>query len=93
MPRRTCAIAAKWFPLVLVIGIALFFRLYKLREFYIFEHDQDLYSFIVRDILSGHFRLIGQLTSIDGVFIGPLYYYLLAPFYALFGYIRFLPIL
>ncbi|OGD90042.1 hypothetical protein A3D07_02515 [Candidatus Curtissbacteria bacterium RIFCSPHIGHO2_02_FULL_42_15] len=86
MPRRTYAIAAKWLPLVLIIGIALFFRLYKLREFYIFEHDQDLYSFIVRDILSGHFRLIGQLTSIEGVFIGPLYYYLLAPFYVLFGY-------
>jgi len=86
MLRRTYAIAAKWFPLVLIIGIALFFRLYKLQEFYIFEHDQDLYSFIVRDILSGHFRLIGQLTSIDGVFIGPLYYYLLVPFYALFGY-------
>ena len=86
MPRRIYAVAAKWFPLVLVIGVALFFRLYKLREFYIFEHDQDLYSLIVRDILSGHFRLIGQLTSIEGVFIGPLYYYLLVPFYALSGY-------
>src|SRR3989344_5149976 len=86
MPRRTYAIAAKWLPLVLIIGIALFFRLYKLREFYIFEHDQDLYSFIVKDILSGHLRLIGQLTSIEGVFIGPLYYYLLAPFYWLFNY-------
>jgi len=78
--------SAKWFPLLFIIGVALFFRLYKLKEFYGFAHDQDLYSFIVRDILSGHFRLIGQLTSIDGVFIGPLYYYLLVPFYALFGY-------
>ena len=86
MPHGIYAFAAKWFPLLLIIGVALFFRLYKLREFYIFEHDQDLYSFIVRDILSGHLRLIGQLTSIEGVFIGPLYYYLLAPFYALFGY-------
>src|SRR3989344_4592271 len=85
MLRRTYAIAAKWFPLVLVIGIALFFRLYKLREFYFFEHDQDLYSFIVRDILSGHFRLIGQLTSIDGGLIGTLYWYLYALFITLRG--------
>src|SRR3990170_1604992 len=30
MPRRTYAIVANWFPLVLIIGIALFFRFYKL---------------------------------------------------------------
>src|SRR3989338_9951008 len=76
--------SAKWFPLLFIIGVALFFRLYKLKEFYGFAHDQDLYSFVVRDILSGHFRLIGQMTSVDGVFIGPLYYYLLVPFFALF---------
>lgn len=78
--------ANKWFFLILIIIIALFFRLYKLEDFFIFEHDQDLYSFIVKDILSGHLRLIGQLTSIDGVFIGPLYYYLLAPFYLISRY-------
>lgn len=50
-----------------------------------FGHDADLYSWIVKDILvDHHFRLIGQLTSTEGIFIGPLFYYLLIPFFLLF---------
>lgn len=72
--------------LAVLLVIGLFFRVYKLSEFYIFEHDQDLYSWIVKDILvDGHLRLIGQVTSIEGLFIGPFYYYLLAPFYFIFN--------
>lgn len=66
-----------------ILFLALFFRTYHARDLYIFEHDQDLYSFIVKDLLvDKHPRLIGQVTSIEGVFIGPLFYYLLVPFYA-----------
>ncbi len=73
-----------WFWLVLILVIGLFLRIYKLKEFYAFEHDQDLYSWIVKDIVANHhLRLIGQLTSIEGVFIGPLFYYLLVPFFVL----------
>lgn len=72
--------------LFIFVLLSLFFRAYKLETFYTFEHDQDLYSWIVKDILvDHHLRLIGQLTSIDGVFIGPLFYYLLIPFYAIFN--------
>src|SRR3989338_8686397 len=72
--------------LLLIIAPALLFRLYKLEAYYGFEHDQDLYSWIVKDIVVNHnLRLIGQMTSIDGVFIGPLYYYLLTPFYFFFA--------
>lgn len=47
-----------------------------------FAHDGDLYSWIVKDIIiNHHFRLIGQLTSAPGIFIGPLFYYLLVPFF------------
>lgn len=71
--------------LLVILGIGLILRLYKLDTFYTFDHDQDLFSWIVRDIVvDGHFRLIGQLTSIDGLFIGPLFYYLLVPFFILF---------
>jgi 4-amino-4-deoxy-L-arabinose transferase-like glycosyltransferase len=72
--------------LIIFVLLCLFFRTYKLETYYTFEHDQDLYSWIVKDILVDHHqRMIGQLTSIDGVFIGPLFYYLLVPFYALFN--------
>lgn len=65
---------------ILVVG--LFSRTYKATDFYQFDHDQDLYSWIVKDIVvDKNFRLIGQLTSIEGLFIGPLFYYLLAVFY------------
>ena len=68
--------------LIIILLLGLFFRIYKLESFYIFTHDQDLYSWIVKDILvDKHYRLIGQLTSIDGVFIGPLFYYFLTPFF------------
>src|SRR3989344_4950373 len=70
--------------LMLILFVGLFLRLYKLQELYIFAHDQDLYSWIVKDIwIDKHFRLIGQITSFPGVFIGSLYYYLLVPFFIL----------
>lgn len=75
-------------PLVLILLfillIGLFFRTYKVVERFEFAHDGDLYSWIVKDIVINHHpRLIGQLTSAPGVFIGPLFYYLLVPFFIL----------
>ena len=68
--------------LILIIG--LFFRTYEVVERFEFAHDGDLYSWIVKDVLvNHHFRLIGQLTSAPGIFIGPLFYYLLIPFFVL----------
>ncbi|MFX0211418.1 MAG: ArnT family glycosyltransferase [Candidatus Hodarchaeota archaeon] len=61
-------------------------RIYKFSEFFQFGHEQDLQAWIVKDILiDQHPRLIGQETSIPGLFIGPLYYYLLVPFFAILG--------
>ena len=70
--------------LILILLIGLFFRTYQIVERFQFAHDDDLYSWIVKDIvLDHHLRLIGQLTSAPGIFIGPLYYYLLIPFFLL----------
>lgn len=65
-----------------IIIISLFFRTFQLIGRLGFDHDGDLSAWIVKDIVvNHHFRLIGQLTSAPGIFIGPLYYYLLIPFY------------
>ncbi|MFA7301142.1 MAG: glycosyltransferase family 39 protein [Candidatus Shapirobacteria bacterium] len=73
-----------WVLLILVLG--LLFRLYNYSSGFYFAHDQDLYSWIAKDIVvNGHNRLIGQLTSVDGVFIGSFYYYLMAVFYKFGG--------
>lgn len=71
--------------LLLILLLGVFLRVYQAREFFLYSHDQDLAGWIIRDILSGHLRLVGQETSQHGVFIGPLFYYLLVPFYLLAG--------
>lgn len=72
------------FLLILLIALGLFFRAYDVIGTADFGHDADLYSWIVKDIVvNGHLRLAGQETSAPGIFIGPLFYYLLVPFYLL----------
>lgn len=74
------------FLLILIILLAFFFRTFKVIERADFGHDADLFSWIVKDIiLDGHPRLIGQETSAQGIFIGPLFYYLLVPFFIAFN--------
>jgi 4-amino-4-deoxy-L-arabinose transferase-like glycosyltransferase len=70
---------------ILHLTVGFFLRLYRLAELFNYNHDQDLAGWIIKDVLvNHHFRLIGQLTSTAGVFIGPLFYYLLIPFYLVF---------
>lgn len=68
--------------LAAVLAIGCFTRTYQLQRRFNYAHDNDLASWIVKDIvIDKHLRLIGQLTSSPGVFIGPLWYYLQIPFY------------
>ena len=72
--------------LLLILIIGLFFRLFRAVELFGMGHEQDLQAWIIKDILvDKHPRLIGQETSIHGVFIGPIYYYILIPFFAIFN--------
>jgi len=77
--------AKRWWLLIILL-LALFFRTYNFEKSFSFAHDQDLYSWIAKDIVvNKHLRLAGQVTSVDGVFIGPAYYYLMALSYWIFG--------
>lgn len=69
--------------LLISIALSLFVRAYDFKNRFAYDHDSDLSSWIVKDIVfDKHHRLIGQLTSAPGVFIGSLFYYSLIPFYA-----------
>lgn len=72
----------KYIPIILILGLAFFLRVYKATELFAYAHDNDLASWIIKDILvNHHLRLIGQQTSVTGVFIGALFYYMQIPFY------------
>ena len=69
-----------------IILVGIFLRANGAVENFLYSHDQDLLGWFVRDVVeNSHLRLIGQETSQQGVFVGPVFYYLMVPFYLLFA--------
>jgi len=74
----------RYWPVLAILILGLFLRVYKPLQLFMYGHDQDLAGWIIKDIVvNHHYRLIGQETSSQGIFIGPLFYYLQIPFYLL----------
>lgn len=75
----------KSFFLLTIILITIFFRSFEFASHFAFDADQEINSFIVKDILvDRHIRLIGQMNSIQGFFAGALFDYIQVPFFWLF---------
>ncbi|OGE37398.1 hypothetical protein A3B45_03370 [Candidatus Daviesbacteria bacterium RIFCSPLOWO2_01_FULL_39_12] len=65
--------------LLAVLLLAAFLRFYKLDEYMTFLGDEGRDALIVKDILTGvNFPLIGPPTSVGNIYLGPLYYYMMA---------------
>lgn len=70
---------------LILLASGIFLRLYKFQEFVMFLGDQGRDAIIIKRIVTlEHFPAIGPTTSIGGVFSGPFFYYLMAPFLLLF---------
>lgn len=70
----------------IVLFLALFLRVYNTGTILGFYYDQGRDALEVWELLyKGDFFLIGPTTGIAGIFRGPYYYYLIAPFYLLSG--------
>jgi len=66
--------------LFLIIFVGAFLRLYRIGEYMTFLGDEGRDALIVRRFLvEGDLMLIGPGTSIGNMYLGPLYYYLIAP--------------
>lgn len=72
--------------LLLIILIAAFFRLYKISDYMTFLGDEGRDVLVAREILHGNLTLLGPRASAGDFFLGPIYYYMIAPFLLLSGY-------
>src|SRR3989339_69034 len=73
--------------LVLILLVGAFLRLYKINEFMTFLGDEGRDVIVVRNLLVKLDPiLIGPGTSIGSMYLGPLYYYFMAPFLLLFNF-------
>lgn len=67
--------------LVLILLVGAFMRLYKINEYMTFLGDEGRDAIIVRNLLvHADPILIGPGTSVGSMYLGPLYYYFMAPF-------------
>lgn len=74
------------FTVVLILLLAGFLRLWRISEYMTFLGDEGRDALAVRAmIVEGKFRLIGPVTSIGNMYLGPLYYYLMLPSMVLSG--------
>ncbi|MBI2617179.1 glycosyltransferase family 39 protein [Candidatus Gottesmanbacteria bacterium] len=64
---------------ILVTGAI--FRLYRLPEYITFLGDEGRDVLVVKRIIVDHeFTLLGPITSVGSVYMGPIYYYFMVPF-------------
>lgn len=73
-------------PIFVILIIAGFMRLYKIEEYLIFLGDEGRDVLVAKHILEGDLTLLGPTASVGGFFLGPIYYYMMAPFLWLFNY-------
>ncbi len=75
----------KYWPIILIVFLALFLRLFRISSYMTFLGDEGRDALVWLRMAHGKFTLIGPTTSIGNMYLGPLYYYLMFPFYLLLG--------
>lgn len=74
------------FWLLLILVLAAFLRIYRIGDYLTFLGDEGRDVLVVYNILHGRLTLLGPTSSVGGFFLGPIYYYFMAPFLWLFNY-------
>lgn len=80
------SISLEFILISLIAIVALGMRLWRIGEYLTFLGDEGRDVRIVRDLLRGDLVFIGPMTSIGNMYLGPLYYYMMAPFLFLFNF-------
>src|SRR3989344_1004820 len=72
--------------IIAIIFAAAFLRLYRIGDYLTFLGDEGRDALVVKGILEGDFTLLGPRASAGDFFLGPIYYYFMAPFLWLWHY-------
>jgi len=72
-------------PALILLGITMilggFLRLYRMPETLMFQGDQGRDAIVVKNMIKhGDYTLIGPVTSVGNMYLGPFYYYFMLPF-------------
>ena len=68
--------------LLVILFLAFIIRVYRLNDLLGFYYDQGRDALVIWDFWhNGKFFLVGPTTGLAGIFRGPWYYWLIAPFY------------
>ncbi len=87
-------------PIILILILAAYMRIHRIDEYLTFLGDEGRDVLVVKHIIDGvlallsgnlsaaqeGLTLLGPTASVGGFFLGPIYYYFMAPFLALFNY-------
>ncbi len=71
--------------LIVILAVAGFLRLYNIAGYLTFLGDEGRDALVAYNILHGHLTLLGPRASAGNFFTGPIYYYMIVPFFAIFN--------
>lgn len=75
----------EYYLFLFIFLLGIFLRLYRLEEMASFDFDQEYASNFTYSVVKQFpVQLIGQGLSVQGLFMGPWYFYFLVPFYMIF---------
>ena len=72
--------------ILLIILVASLLRFYRIGDYLNFLGDEGRDVMVVRNILHGDLTFLGPRSSAGDFYLGPIYYYLMAPFLFLSNY-------
>lgn len=70
--------------LAIILLLAAFMRLYRISDYMTFLGDEGRDVLVAKGILEGNLTLLGPRASAGDFYLGPIYYYMIAPFLWLF---------
>ncbi len=66
---------------ILILVISAFMRFYRINEFMTYLGDEGRDMLVVKRMIVDHkLTLLGPITSVGSMYMGPIYYYIMTPF-------------